>query len=83
MRPVIRVKGRTRQYRAEQIPNLIEIQRNSYDWFLREGLRDLFDNFSPIEDFTGTLRLSFGEYSLGEFKYSMEEWRDRDATYEA
>jgi len=83
MRPVIRVKGRTRQYRAEQIPNLIEIQRNSYDWFLREGLRDLFDNFSPIEDFTGTLRLSFGEYSLGEFKYSIEECRDRDATYEA
>jgi DNA-directed RNA polymerase subunit beta len=83
MRPVIRVKGRTRQYRAEQIPNLIEIQSNSYDWFLREGLRDLFDNFSPIEDFTGTLRLSFGEYSLGEFKYSIEECRDRDATYEA
>ena len=43
----------------------------------------MFDNFSPIEDFTGTLRLSFGEYSLGEFKYSIEECRDRDATYEA
>ena len=83
MRPVIRVKGRTRQYRAEQIPNLIEIQLNSYEWFLREGLRDLFDNFSPIEDFTGTLRLSFGEYSLGEPKFIMIECRDRDATYEA
>ncbi len=83
MRPVIRVKGRTHQYHAERIPNLIEIQLNSYDWFLREGLRNLFDNFSPIEDFTGVLRLSFGEYTLGEFKYSIEECRDRDATYEA
>ena len=83
MRPVIRVKGRTRQYRAEQIPNLIEIQLNSYEWFLREGLRELFDNFSPIEDFTGTLRLSFGEYFTGDPKYPIEECRDRDATYEA
>ena len=83
MRPVIRVKGRTKQYRAEQIPNLIEIQLNSYDWFLREGLRELFDNFSPIEDFTGALRLSFSEYTLGEPKYSILECRDRDATYEA
>ena len=46
-------------------------------------MRELFDNFSPIEDFTGTLRLSFGEYSLGEPKYEIEECRDRDATYEA
>ncbi len=83
MRPVIRVKGRTQQYHDEQIPNLIEIQRNSYLWFLRDGLRELFDNFSPIEDFTGTLRLSFGRYTLGEPKYSIEECRDRDATYEA
>ncbi|MHB9132502.1 MAG: DNA-directed RNA polymerase subunit beta [Armatimonadota bacterium] len=83
MRPVIRVKGRARQYHAEQIPNLIEIQLNSYFWFLKEGLRDLFDNFSPIEDFTGSLRLSFGEYTLGDPKYSIEECRDRDATYEA
>ncbi len=83
MRPVIRVKGRTQQHRPEQIPNLIEIQLNSYHWFVRAGLRELFDNFSPIEDFTGTLRLSFGEYTLGEPKYPIEECRDRDATYEA
>ncbi len=83
MRPVIRVKGRTQQYHDEPIPNLIEIQRNSYLWFLRDGLRELFDNFSPIEDFTGNLRLSFGKYTLGEPKYSIEECRDRDATYEA
>jgi len=83
MRPVIRVKGRTQQHRPEQIPNLIEIQLNSYHWFLKGGLRELFDNFSPIEDFTGTLRLSFGEYTLGEPKYAIDECRDRDATYEA
>jgi len=83
MRSVIRVKGRARKQRqAEQIPNLIEIQLNSYHWFLREGLRELFDNFSPIEDFTGNLRLNFGEYTLGAPKYSIEECRDRDATYE-
>ena len=82
MRSVIRVKGRARKQQSEQIPNLIEIQLNSYHWFLREGLRELFDNFSPIEDFTGNLRLSFGEYTLGEPKYTIEECRDRDATYE-
>ncbi len=83
MRPVIRVKGRNRQHRVEQIPNLIEVQLNSYRWFLREGLRELFDNFSPISDFTGNLRLSFGEYTLGEPKYPLIECRDRDATHEA
>ncbi len=82
MRPVIRVKGRARQH-AEQIPNLIEIQLNSYQWFIREGLRDLFDNFSPIEDYTGNLSLSFREYSTGQPKFAIEECRDRDATYEA
>ncbi len=89
---VIRVKGRMpRHGRVEaEIPNLIEIQLNSYDWFTREGLRDLFVGFSPIEDFTGNLALSFvdpqdGEprYYLGEPKYDIYECRDRDATYEA
>ena len=64
-------------------PNLIEIQVNSYRWFLAEGLRELFDNFSPIEDFTGNLSLSFHDYYLGEPKWAIEECRDRDATYEA
>lgn len=82
MRSVIRVKGRARKRQAEQIPNLIEIQLNSYNWFLREGLRELFDNFSPIEDFTGNLRLTFREYTLGDPKYTIEECRDRDTTYE-
>jgi DNA-directed RNA polymerase subunit beta len=69
---------------------LIEIQLNSYEWFTREGLRELFVSFSPIEDFTGNLALSFcdpqdGEprYYLGEPKYDIYECRDRDATYEA
>jgi DNA-directed RNA polymerase subunit beta len=89
---VIRVKGRMpRHSRVEaDIPNLIEIQLNSYDWFTREGLRELFVSFSPIEDFTGNLALSFcdpqdGEprYYLGEPKYDIYECRDRDATFEA
>ncbi len=89
---VTRVKGRLApqsQVPAE-IPNLIEIQLNSYDWFREQGLRELFANFSPIDDFTGNLSLSFcdpqdGEpkYYLGEPKYDIYESRDRDATYEA
>ena len=87
----IRVKGRLpRQgYVAADIPNLIEIQLKSYEWFREEGLRELFVNFSPIEDFTGNLALSFcdpqdGEpnYYLGEPKYDIYECRDRDVTYE-
>ena len=65
------------------IPNLVEIQLDSYRWFLQEGLRELFDSFSPIYDFTGALSLEFLDYSLGEPKYSVEECRDRDMTYEA
>ncbi len=65
------------------IPNLIEIQMNSYRWFLEEGLRELFRNFSPIEDFTGTLALDLVDYYLEEPKYSQEECRQRDMTYEA
>ena len=89
---VIKVKGRLpRHSRVEaEIPNLIEIQLNSYDWFREEGLRELFVNFSPIEDFTGNLALSFCDpqddepkYYLGEPKYDIYECRDRDATYEA
>ena len=64
-------------------PNLIEIQLNSYRWFLEHGFRELFDDFSPVEDFTQNLSLSFHDYYLGEPKYSIEECRDRDATYEA
>ncbi len=65
------------------VPNLIELQRDSYEWFLREGLRELFESFSPIYDFTGSISLELLDYTLGEPKYSIEECRDRDMTYEA
>jgi len=64
-------------------PNLIEVQLNSFRWFLQQGLRALFDDFSPIEDFTQNLSLTFHDYYLGEPKYSIAECRQRDATYEA
>src|SRR3990170_1431454 len=66
------------------LPNLIHIQLTSYHWFQREGLRELLDEISPIQDFTGTrLELRFGEYSFGEPKYSEWECRERDVTYSA
>ncbi|NLY30398.1 MAG: DNA-directed RNA polymerase subunit beta [Firmicutes bacterium] len=63
------------------MPNLIDIQRESYEWFLREGLIETFKDISPIEDFTGNLVLEFIDHSLGEPKYSVEECKDRDVTY--
>ncbi|MDW7651515.1 MAG: DNA-directed RNA polymerase subunit beta [Bacillota bacterium] len=63
------------------IPNLIEVQQTSYHWFLREGLQEMFDEISPIQDFTGNLVLEFIGYSLGEPKYSVDECKERDATY--
>ena len=65
------------------LPNLIEIQRSSYQWFLEKGLRETFDEISPIQDFTGNLILEFVTYSLGEPKYSVEECKERDVTYAA
>jgi DNA-directed RNA polymerase subunit beta len=65
------------------MPNLIELQQNSYQWFLREGLQEMFRDISPIQDFTGNLVLEFIDYSLGEPKYSMEECKERDVTYAA
>ncbi|MEG6617512.1 DNA-directed RNA polymerase subunit beta [Peptococcaceae bacterium 1198_IL3148] len=66
-----------------QLPNLIEIQKNSYQWFLKEGLHEVFKDVSPIQDFTGNLVLEFLDYSLGEPKYSVEECKERDVTYAA
>ncbi len=65
------------------LPNLIEIQQKSYEWFLREGLREMFQDISPITDFTGNLVLEFIDYSLGEPKYTVEEAKERDVTYAA
>ncbi|MGQ9557164.1 MAG: DNA-directed RNA polymerase subunit beta [Desulfurispora sp.] len=65
------------------LPNLIEIQKNSYEWFLREGLREVFRDISPIQDFTGNLVLEFLDYHLGEPKYTVEDAKERDVTYAA
>ncbi|MGX9930890.1 DNA-directed RNA polymerase subunit beta [Virgibacillus salarius] len=82
--------GRHRQRRSYarisevlELPNLIEIQTASYDWFLEEGLREMFQDISPIEDFTGNLSLEFVDYSLGEPKYPVGESKERDVTYNA
>ncbi|MFK7697371.1 DNA-directed RNA polymerase subunit beta [Paenibacillus sp. HJGM_3] len=66
-----------------EVPNLIEIQQKSYQWFLDEGLREMFQDISPIQDFTGNLVLEFIDYSLGEPKYSVDESKERDVTYAA
>ncbi|MHB1043652.1 MAG: DNA-directed RNA polymerase subunit beta [Eubacteriales bacterium] len=68
-----------------ELPNLIEVQRNSYQWFLKDGLREVFRDISPIQDFTGNLVLEFpdGNYTLGDPKYSVEECKERDVTYAA
>ena len=73
--------GRIRE--VLEIPNLIEIQQQSYEWFLSSGLRDLFQDVSPIQDFTGNLMLEFVDYALGGPKYSVEECKERDVTYAA
>ncbi|AMA74459.1 MULTISPECIES: DNA-directed RNA polymerase subunit beta [Aneurinibacillus] len=82
--------GRYRQRRSYarikevmELPNLIEIQQKSYQWFLDEGLREMFHEISPIQDFTGNLVLEFIDYSLGEPKYSVDEAKERDVTYAA
>ena len=66
-----------------EMPNLIAIQRNSYNWFLEEGLKETFEEVSPITDFSDTLQLDFLTSSFGDPKYSVEECKDRDATYAA
>ena len=67
-----------------EMPNLIEVQKNSYQWFLDEGLKEVFEDISPITDFSGNLILEFVDFSLdSEPKYSIEECKERDATYAA
>lgn len=82
---VVAGKRRRRTYtRINEIldlPDLIEIQKSSYRWFLEEGLREVFLDVSPIKDFTQNLVLEFIDYSLGEPKYSVEECKERDANY--
>ncbi|MGH2583383.1 MAG: DNA-directed RNA polymerase subunit beta, partial [Dehalococcoidia bacterium] len=66
------------------LPNLIQVQKDSFNWFKEEGLRELFDEISPIQDFTGTrMELRFGVYSFGDPKYTESECRERDMTFSA
>lgn len=66
-----------------EMPNLIEVQKESYRHFVDVGLKEIFQDVSPITDFTGNLVLEFADYSFGEPKYDVEECRERDATYAA
>ena len=86
----VQVGKRTRMSFAKvkdvtDMPNLIEVQLDSYDWFLREGLHEVFDDINPISNFTGNLILEFVDYKLDmdNIKYSVEECKERDATYAA
>ena len=65
------------------LPNLIDIQKASFAWFLEEGLRETIDDISPIEDYTGTLAVEFGEYKFGDPPISIQECREKDLTYQA
>ena len=74
-----------RQKEVVQMPNLIEVQTDSYKWFLDEGLNEVFDDISPITDYSGKLSLDFVDFTLceNEVKYTIDECKDRDATYAA
>ncbi|MDR1547312.1 MAG: DNA-directed RNA polymerase subunit beta [Hungatella sp.] len=75
----------SRQKEVLEMPNLIEIQKNSYQWFLDEGLKEVFEDISPIADFAGHLSLEFVNFALckDDIKYTIEECKERDATYAA
>ena len=74
-----------RQKEVLEMPNLIEVQKNSYQWFLHEGLKEVFDDISPISDYSGHLSLEFVDFELcaEDVKYSIEKCKERDATYAA
>ncbi len=89
MRPVKSGKGVRMSYSRQKevlgMPNLIEIQKDSYQWFLDEGLKEVFDDISPIADFSGHMSLEFVDFTLcrNDVKYSIEECKERDATFAA
>ena len=89
MRPVKSGRGMRMSFSTEKevldMPNLIEVQKDSYQWFLDEGLREVFRDISPISDYSGQLSLDFVDFQLCEddIKYSIEECKERDATYAA
>ena len=89
IRPVNAGKGMrmsySRQKEVLEMPNLIEVQKDSYQWFLKEGLKEVFDDISPIADYSGHLSLEFVDFTLCEsdVKYTIPECKERDATYAA
>ena len=89
IRPITNGKSSRMSYSRKkevlEMPNLIEVQKNSYEWFLDEGLREVFDDISPIADYSGHLSLEFVDFRLceDEVKYTIEECKERDATYAA
>ena len=89
IRPITSGKSMRMSYQRQkevlEMPNLIEVQKDSYNWFLDEGLKEVFDDISPIEDYSGKLSLEFVDFTLCEddVKYSIEECKQRDATYAA
>ena len=89
IRPVINGKSLrmsySRQKEVLEMPNLIEVQKNSYNWFLEEGLKEVFADISPIADYSGHLSLEFTDFTLcvKDVKYSIPECKERDASYAA
>ena len=89
IRPVVNGKSSrmsySRQKEVLEMPNLIEVQKDSYKWFLEEGLKEVFADISPIADYSGHLSLDFVDFTLCEndVKYTIEECKERDATYAA
>ena len=89
IRPITTGKGfrmsYSRQKEVLEMPNLIEVQKDSYEWFLKEGLKEVFDDISPIADYSGHLSLEFVDFTLCEddVKYTIDECKERDATYAA
>ncbi|MGV8082148.1 MAG: DNA-directed RNA polymerase subunit beta [Coriobacteriia bacterium] len=86
--PVLSAERRERRSFAKipevlEVPNLIAIQRDSFEWFLEDGLRETFRDISPIEDFTGALAVTFGAHEFGDPKYSFEECKEKDMSYQA
>ncbi len=86
--PVLSADRRERRSFAKipevlDVPNLIALQRDSFKWFLDDGLRETFHDISPIEDFTGTLAVEFGAHEFGDPKYSVEECKEKDMSFQA
>jgi DNA-directed RNA polymerase subunit beta len=89
IRPIVTGRNTRMSYQRQkevlEMPNLIEVQKDSYDWFLKEGLKEIFEDISPIEDYGGKLSLEFLDFTLckDDVKYSIEECKQRDTTYAA